>query len=336
MKINTDRKPAFFLFNPFVYIAGGKALVLGLAGIFLAGFFGAFTNTHFDGVLDTHTGAGAPLWLFLAEGVVDWLCLGLVLLIAGRIISRTSFRTIDLLGTQALARWPAILIALATLPKGFARFSNSILEQIRDGKTIAFNTVDAVTFLIAVGVMLVLVIWMVALMYRSFSVSCNVAGGRAIGVFIGGVIVAEILSKIAVYGLFLTMGAPHNSHTVAASAPSRSAAGDAAITEAQAWLEEIDAGRYPDSWREAAALFRGAVTEQAWTNSMDTYRKPLGGLVSRELNLTQHLTHLTGVPDGDYVVFQFKTSFTGQSSAIETVTFVLEDGKWKLAGYYIK
>jgi hypothetical protein len=39
--------------------------------------------------------------------------------------------------------------------------------------------------------------WMVALMYKSFSVSCNVKGGKAIGTFVAGLIIAEILSKLA-------------------------------------------------------------------------------------------------------------------------------------------
>jgi hypothetical protein len=53
------------------------------------------------------------------------------LLIAGKIVERTSFRTIDLVGTQALARWPPIFAGLIALPKGLERFANYLLEQIR-------------------------------------------------------------------------------------------------------------------------------------------------------------------------------------------------------------
>src|SRR5687767_10350791 len=120
--MNTDRTPKALLFNPFTYIAGAQALGLGLVAILAAGFIGSWSNTHFDGVLDLHTGACAPLWVFLVQGFVSWLCLSLVLLIVGRMISRTSFRTIDLLGTQALARWPTIFMSLIVLPTGFQRF----------------------------------------------------------------------------------------------------------------------------------------------------------------------------------------------------------------------
>lgn len=40
--------------------------------------------------------------------------------------------------------------------------------------------------------------WMVYLMYKGYSVSCNVKGGRGIGTFIGGLFAGEILSKLCI------------------------------------------------------------------------------------------------------------------------------------------
>jgi hypothetical protein len=200
--MNYDRKPTTLLFNPFVFIAGAQALGLGWAAILLAGLIGSWSQAHFDGVLDTHIGAPAPLGVFLAEGLIDWLCLALVLLIFGKIISTTSFRTIDLLGTQALARWPTLFISLVMLPPAFQRFAHDLLEQVlKPGGKIEINPTDAVLFFAAVLAMLLFLCWMVALMYKSYSVSCNVKGAKAVGTFIAGIILAEILSKIAVYRL---------------------------------------------------------------------------------------------------------------------------------------
>jgi hypothetical protein len=45
----------------------------------------------------------------------------------------------------------------------------------------------------------------------------------------------------------------------------------------------------------------------------------------------------SGIPDGQYVVIQFITSFTNKKPAIETVTPMLDsDGIWRVSGYYIK
>lgn len=200
MDTKNNCKPTTLLFNPFVYIAGVEALGLGLIAILVASLIGALSHTHFDGVLDTHTGAHAPLSVFLAEGIIDWLCLGSVLLIFGKIISKTNFRTIDLLGTQALARWPTILISLVTLPKALQRFSHDLLEQLtKHSEKIVFHTSDAIIFFAALIAMILLLCWVVALMYNSYSVSCNLKGGKAVGTFIAGIVLAEILSKLAIY-----------------------------------------------------------------------------------------------------------------------------------------
>ncbi|MGA2281434.1 MAG: DUF4019 domain-containing protein [Verrucomicrobiota bacterium] len=105
---------------------------------------------------------------------------------------------------------------------------------------------------------------------------------------------------------------------------------------AQTWLALIDDGRYSESWKRASAIVQGVATEQGFANSMETFRKPLGDLVSRKLKSVQPMTELPDAPDGQYVVMQFQTSFTNKKSAIETVTFMLEkDGQWRAAGYYI-
>jgi hypothetical protein len=115
------------------------------------------------------------------------------------------------------------------------------------------------------------------------------------------------------------------------------AAEQAATAAAQNWLTEIDSGQYAQSWRDASTLFRGAVSQQKWESELTTVRKPLGNLESRNLEFAQFATRLIGVPDGQYVVMRFNTSFANKKSAVETVTFMLEtNGQWKPGGYFIK
>ena len=192
--MNTPNKSITLLFNPFFYVAGGQALGLGLAAIFLEGLVGSWGQTHFDGVLDLHSGARAPLWLFFVEGLIDWLCLSAVLWVGGKIVSPSAFRGVDLFGTQALARWPAIFMGLLTLPKAFQRFTREMVAQLQQG-SLHLNTADALVFSAIVFAVIPLFCWMVVLMYKSFSVSVNVRGGKGIGTFIAGLIVAEALSK---------------------------------------------------------------------------------------------------------------------------------------------
>ena len=112
---------------------------------------------------------------------------------------------------------------------------------------------------------------------------------------------------------------------------------DSALRAAESWLALVDAGEYDRSWEEAASLFRNAVTKEQWVNSLGGVRKPLGRTLSRTV-LSRTLTlSLPGVPDGEYVVIQYRTSYKGKREAVETVTPMKDkDGSWRVSGYYIK
>ena len=119
--------------------------------------------------------------------------------------------------------------------------------------------------------------------------------------------------------------------------PAEERPAQAATAAAHAWLSRVDAGQYAESWQEASTLFRGAVTEPTWVESLRGVRTPLGTLVSRQLTSAHPTRSLPGAPDGHYVVMQFATRFAHKQTAVETVTFMQEkDGQWKAAGYYIK
>jgi hypothetical protein len=103
------------------------------------------------------------------------------------------------------------------------------------------------------------------------------------------------------------------------------------------WLDLIDSADYSASWRSAAAVFQAAVTEEKWVSTMKAVRDPLGKLRVRKLQSATYTTLLPGVPDGDYVVILYETSFEHKQTAQETVIVSREkDMVWRVAGYYIK
>ena len=195
-------KTLTLLFNPFIRLTDLQSLLIGMTAILVAGFIGSLGHTHFDGVLDTHPGIPAPLWFFLSEGFVDWLCLTAVLLIFGRLAANMPFRAFDLFATQALARWPNIIVSVIFLPPAIGRFTNYLDQQVVRGGPLQFNTPDAVIFFAAAAATIPMLVWTIWLMYKSYSVSCKMRTGRAIGTFIPALILAEILSKTVLDQLF--------------------------------------------------------------------------------------------------------------------------------------
>lgn len=119
------------------------------------------------------------------------------------------------------------------------------------------------------------------------------------------------------------------------------ASDDAATAPAQAasleWLAFVDAGNYAKSWDEAAALFKNKVTRSEWETAVGAAREPLGALKERKLESAEYAKQLPGVPDGEYVVITFRSSFVNRPAAIETITPTRDvDGHWRVAGYFIK
>ncbi|MDH3450967.1 MAG: DUF4019 domain-containing protein [Gammaproteobacteria bacterium] len=111
---------------------------------------------------------------------------------------------------------------------------------------------------------------------------------------------------------------------------------EAATRAALAWLALVDATQYGASWEEAAALLKNQVTTADWVKAVAAARKPMGDLVTRKLSSATYATSLPGAPDGEYVVLQFETRFKGKAQAVETVTPMMDGGRWRVAGYYVR
>jgi hypothetical protein len=111
---------------------------------------------------------------------------------------------------------------------------------------------------------------------------------------------------------------------------------DKATAVAQAWLELIDDGHYSDSWKQAASPFQQQISQEGWSDILRINRRPLGAVKARHLANAQYTTTLPGAPDGQYVIIEFATEFEHKESALESVTPMMENGQWKISGYYVK
>lgn len=106
---------------------------------------------------------------------------------------------------------------------------------------------------------------------------------------------------------------------------------------ARDWLALIDRGDYAASWKAAGAKFRLAITPERWSEAAAAVRGPLGPLSQRSMLKTTFTRSFPGVPDGDYALIVFRTSFDKKSEGDETVTLEREaDGEWHVVGYFIR
>lgn len=106
---------------------------------------------------------------------------------------------------------------------------------------------------------------------------------------------------------------------------------------AHSWLLDIDGDQYGKAWDKAASVFQNQLSREQWDVTMIRTRGLLGSVTKRKLISANVRHQLPGMPDGDYVVLLYQTSFEHKARGSETVTPMLDkDGKWKVAGYLIR
>jgi len=182
-----------WLFNPFKFIAGNRALLLGIGVMLLSAIVCSLETIHLDGVLDVHKGREAPSYFYFIEPLIDWLCLVIPLYIFGKSFSVSAIRFIDVAGTSALARYPMFFVVLlCMLSPNLPTDEQKILNTIQTNPHVLMQ-------LTVIGILVIpFIVWTVALMYNAYSLSANLKGPKAVWSFIASVVIAEILSKVII------------------------------------------------------------------------------------------------------------------------------------------
>ena len=182
---------ARWLFNPFIRIAGEQALAIGLIVIVASGLVAAAAGVHFDGLLDFHPGYRVSFWVPTVEGLLNWSVITVLLVGVSFLVAPWTVRLVDIAGTQALARFPLLLAALACIPGPVREANEALVTAAIDGRMVTPSAASLVAGQFAVACW----IWMVWLMWKAFSVSCNQRGGRAVAIFLAAVIAGEVATK---------------------------------------------------------------------------------------------------------------------------------------------
>lgn len=110
-----------------------------------------------------------------------------------------------------------------------------------------------------------------------------------------------------------------------------------AQNSARNWLALTDRGDADASWRAAGEKFRAAMPADGWAKALKQVRPPLGAATDRTILSTEFAKSFEGVPEGDYALLVFRSSFANKADARETVTLEREaDGNWRVIGYSIR
>lgn len=196
------------LFNPFERIAGGRALIWGLAVMLITSVFASLANLQFDGVLDMHfVEQQSSISFFTScnfcyvffQLIYCWIVSSFLFYFSGLIASKSQFRILDIFGTQAFARIPFILPAIIALATNQSEVSSKTTKQVIEGTSFLLTPAELLLFGLFLFFSIISIIWSIALMYNAYRVSANVKGLSATIYFIISIILAEIITKISFY-----------------------------------------------------------------------------------------------------------------------------------------
>jgi len=108
---------------------------------------------------------------------------------------------------------------------------------------------------------------------------------------------------------------------------------DNALAASKAWVAQIDAGQYEESYAFGCGAMHDKVPQDQWIRVLKALRSPWGAVASRKQ--ISHIYKPNGYEgsEGEFTIITYDTSFQRLGAATEVIVLKWEDGKWRGAGY---
>ncbi len=106
---------------------------------------------------------------------------------------------------------------------------------------------------------------------------------------------------------------------------------------ALAWLALADAGKFEETWVEAASMFQKKQTKDAWAKGLGGARPTMGKIITRTYLNHEIRTVLPELPPGKYITVRFNSVFEKHKDGAESVTLVKDGTRgFRMMSYFLK
>lgn len=110
-----------------------------------------------------------------------------------------------------------------------------------------------------------------------------------------------------------------------------------ADSEASHWIALLDQGQYGAAWADAGPLFQDVIAQDQWVAAMKAIRRPLGNVKARSSGRHRSTETLPGGTKGYFFILEYQTSFSGKSSATETlILMMIQNDQWRVISYSVR
>lgn len=190
------------LLNPFEKFSETKLLLFGIAITLIGSYLGFVFNGRFDGAIDLHFSDEVTLPQPFIDNAINVFSISISLFFFGRIINKKT-RFIDILIPSLVARLPFYFLPFTNINNFMVTFSNEIIGNLDIKNSVNFHieTFDLIAILLFAIVSIGFLVWFVILLFNGFKIATNCKTPNHTLLFVFGIILAEILSKILIYFL---------------------------------------------------------------------------------------------------------------------------------------
>lgn len=98
--------------------------------------------------------------------------------------------------------------------------------------------------------------------------------------------------------------------------------------------DQITQERYDQIYAESSDLWKQSVTQDQSNQTFKTLRDKLGPIENRTLHSATQQQNSGGALKGNVYILRYQTRFE-RGEGMETFTLVEQDGRWKLARYFV-
>jgi len=103
------------------------------------------------------------------------------------------------------------------------------------------------------------------------------------------------------------------------------------------WLALADAGKFEETWVEAASSFQKAQTKAAWAKGLGGARPTMGKIITRTYLNHEIRTVLPNLAPGKYITVRFNSVFEKHKDGAESVTLVKDGTRgFRMMSYFLK
>ena len=197
---NAPRFSMRILFDPYDRVGLATALVVGLLTAVAAGFAAIPLGLRFDGYMDIHIApVSVTAFAAIADQAVAWPLSALVLWLVALPFARAS-RLVDFLAVAGLAR--VLLLAAGVLLAPLTPEPSTLADMSRRAMSDPTAVLgDVASMLPMIAVALVFIGWFIAASVFGFRHASGLRRGRLAGAVVIALLAAEIVSKVAIWGL---------------------------------------------------------------------------------------------------------------------------------------